>query len=590
MVEPVTKQFADKVTGTPIVGGDFQLRDILGIAPSVAMTECTDPLYPGRYTADEDLRPGIWAVQRRTTGDYEDTGEYVTVGPGWTFAGEISEGSDVVPVELILGSVVNATAFVPLLTGGAPTSAPTIAHLQAAVNYAADAGIKRVYVGSYKGINDWQGASALDLTAPALAGIILDLGGARLKRTTSGGPVINMLWGFICNGTIEGTGNDPVPEITANNDGWTPVCCYHVNFTREPSPSDTSATVQASTGGLCAARFLQCIGHSLYKEATGTGLSSTRLQTSDTLCKEVSTAGGFESFAPPEQGNYQGSTPANFFAEGLSSDMGALDNVTAPFADAINMARALKRLWFVQNPKLERVYPVANLSDKIVVLGPGTTTMTPTAVFAAYVGLGSEDTKEGACCHKDGEEITDTENGISSARSFRLQSGLIVKKEYQSGDTKYEKISLSAHLFFLPSTILSITSSYARYPHGIAWLPKLFKINTATIANFLQDLDGTTMTFPENVIDVKIHITQGSEWLDYTENAIFAGNASMQGSIIYIDPGPVGIPMHDHSPAYLRRLSGSSLALPSNDGSSFIGVKIDLSFINEARTDLPRVF
>jgi hypothetical protein len=477
MVEPVTKQFADKVTGTPIVGGDFQLRDILGIAPSVAMTECTDPLYPGRYTADEDLRPGIWAVQRRTTGDYEDTGEHVTVGPGWTFAGEISEDSDVVPVELILGSVVNATAFVPLLTGGAPTSAPTIAHLQAAVNYAADAGIKRVYVGSYKGINDWQGASALDLTAPALAGIILDLGGARLKRTTSGGPVINMLWGFICNGTVEGEGSDAVPEIVGDNDGYTPVCCYHINFPRLATAADGAVTIRMAGGGYCPARFIQCVGHRLYKQALGVS-STTRVQTSDTQCLEVSTAGGLEAYLPPEQANVQGEHISMFFAESMTSgDVSPFPPESAPFSTSQRIARALKHLWFTQNPLNESLRSKALCEDRVDI--PATLN----AKFNTY-GWSGEYSDNPVAIAED--SFTQQSSGSNSD----IVEGITVKKRYRFAGEKYLDISLDIYARWANLTG-SLPVGYAQ------WRPReIFFPLTTQMQESLRDINGSDSVVP----------------------------------------------------------------------------------------------
>lgn len=572
--EWVTRQMADKVTGAPITGGDYQLRYALGGEDPIPMTESTDPLYPGRYTSDEECVSGVWAVQVRDGASYVDTGEFITVGAGRAPQGLPGSEEEYAYIDLLMTDFVHAVAFVP-----PEATLPTLDHIQLAVDYAASQGIRKVYVGVYRGIATWSGAATLDLSA--IPGVLLDLGGATLQASTPGIPVVDMDWGWIGNGSIRGAGTGAHAEVNvqAVSGGWDGVLYTNVSFPRDPTPqAGLSCATSQNAGANVRAVYLNCSGHILWDEPEFS--TSTRVQTSNLTCQtDPMTGGSFGAHSPISWANVEAETPWGFFQAGMIGDTSEVpDDTAAPFTSGATMGQALKHLFFTQNPKVNTIVADSILRKEAVLLGGGTITMTPLSIWRS----GSTVPSSGFYHHLSGESSV---NGIDGAGPI-AKSGFRSERLYKHGDTKFEKIKIEAIGWFEFEAITELTAPDISTPSLAAWNPNQIEIPVASLpTGTLVDLDDSPITIPRNVwVKASFDFQASSGYV--TPYGVFEFNGMCERSttgedrlICHFNPGHL---MYGPAESHYG-WPGKFAPPPDTD----MVLKLEIEFVNPARTELP---
>lgn len=573
MAEYVTRQFADKTTGAPIIGGDYRLASVADAgATAVVFIECTDPLYPGRYTSEDPVPMGVYSVERNEGAGFLPTGEEISVAPGRTAVGALGGADGRTVLDIVIGDVVHATAFVP----EAATS-PTTAHLQAAILYAEDNSLKKVYVGAFKGVSNWAGGQVV-IAEPNME---IDLGGAKVMRTDATGSVFDVQadagggdgnFVHFRNGDIVGfTGLTPESNDYAEINSTCRVLCSHVRFPRWPGGAarGIAATVQNGAGYI-QAHFHECLGHVLWGD---TDRAHTRIQTSNTTCLQTSGVASPLGFYPAGLANVpESELGAMFGALMAGATTTAPSDAVAPFDTGESAGRALKHLFFEEKPKIDAVFPSVELCDQAAVYkAAGRLSYTPWVLF--WGGSTNE-----------APLYAQAVAGRVDVPSDDVDPGYIVRKYFRPGATSYSKIEIEGFVAMNSTGLEDTVSSEVGYLEPIGWFPRAVSIDFSVVPELLRDKDGIAVIAAsdwgiESEVALVSAITDASG-----ANAIGLKGSSGQivSSVVSIDVG--SILLNDGTEPYLGMLAHPAMPLPSG----YCLAKIKVVLTNKTRTDLPR--
>ena len=586
MAEYVTRQFADKDTGAPVIGGDFDLLDTLSIAAEpIIFVECTDPLYPGRYTSENEVPNGVWAVRRNAGTGFVPTGEEITVSPGRISVGPLGGSGGMTLLELVVGDVVHAAAFVP---EGA--TSPTTAHLQAAINFAQDSGFKKVYVGAFKEQRTWAGGQVV-ITDPNM---VIDLGGARLERTDAPGAVIDVtaeatgsgIWNgcWIRDGEIVGSGTSPYPEV---NSAGCRMFFSNIRFPRSITygPAIPIAATCQNGSGYVGAHYSNCINHVLWKQSD---MGDTRFQTSDILCAEAdAVTNGLTAWSPPASANVQDFHIGLMFSALLQEAWTAApSDAVSPFNSADEVGNAIKHLFFVQNPKLNSLITRSPIRDLALHKQAGFASMTMIRTY--NVPGGPYYSMEAVPAQVDVSDAT-TESGMLSIR------------ECAEADTLYRSIEFAA-FFALPRTAVAATPGSPTVYQPSYSHPAVLTLNTASARALFRELgsDSVDMDLATPALFAELEVEQ--EKFSTNKSLCsrkFIGKASFSGDSLVVDftqdfyDELVAADLIDV--ATMTSIKQSWIVPDSNGsttaGNQFYGkrrCRLRIFAINGSRTDLPR--